>query len=109
MFVVVAVGGGVAGALPPGLLEVLEPGVELVEGFAADVVDASATVGLIWAGFDEACFAQLAEVFADRRLGLVDSVGEVGDRAGLVGELPDDRLPDRVCEQLERAGSGRRE
>lgn len=98
-----------AGPLPPGLLKISQPGVEFDEGFAADVVDACSAVVLVRVRFDEAGVAEVAEVFADGWLAAVDAVGEVGDGAGLVGEFPDDRLPDGVAEQFERAEPGRRE
>jgi hypothetical protein len=48
-------------------------------------------------------------VFADCRLAALDAAGELGDSAGLVGEFPDDRLPHRVCEQVERTDGWRRQ
>ena len=101
VFVVVGVGRGVARAVPPGALEILEPAVEVDEWFAADVVDADAAVVLVWLGFDEAGFAEVSEVFADDRLGLMDPACEFGDGARRVGEFPDDLSPDRVGEKVE--------
>jgi len=90
-------------------LEVVHPGVKFDEGFAADVVEASSAVVFVGTGFDQPGLAEVAEVLADGRLAALDAAGEFGDCAWLVGEFPDDRLPDRVCEQVESAHGWRRQ
>lgn len=90
-----------ARALPPDLLEVSKPEVELDQGFTTDVVDAGTGIVARAAGFDEAGIAQLAQVFADQRLGLFEAPSEFADGARLVGEFPDDPAPDRAREGVE--------
>ena len=80
-----------AGPRPPLALDVLDPELELDEGFAADVVKATAPIARVRVGLDESCFSEDAEVFADPWLGLPEPAGEVRDGARLVGEFPDER------------------
>src|SRR5581483_9589082 len=95
------------GSVPPGLLEVSEPDVELDEGFAADVVHAGSAVSFVGMRLNQACLSEVAKVLADGRLGAVDAPGKLGDRAGVVSEFPNDRLPDGIVEQVECARPGR--
>lgn len=70
-FVVVGVDRGVAGAVAPVFFEVVDPGMELDEVFAADVVDAGAAIVEVGSALDEVGASEDAEVLADERLALL--------------------------------------